>query len=57
MLLQETQWFVLHIAEAVGNQSLSRFGESFKCRFGLTPTELRQMHLTNSGESLTDSCE
>ncbi len=41
-LLLETTQAIGQIADAVGYQSQSRFGERFKIRFGLTPSELRR---------------
>lgn len=41
-LLQSTQWPISQIALACGYQSQSRFGERFKQKFGLTPSELRK---------------
>jgi len=41
-LLLETIHPIGQVAEAVGYQSQSRFGERFKRRFGMTPTELRR---------------
>ncbi|OUS23808.1 hypothetical protein A9Q99_27650 [Gammaproteobacteria bacterium 45_16_T64] len=55
-LLQETNWPIGQIAETVGYQSQSRFGERFKRRFSMTPRELRQtrqLGLSESGERLT----
>lgn len=51
-LLQETFWSIGRVAEAVGYQSQSRFGERFKTRFGVTPSELRRTHAGDSGETL-----
>ncbi len=50
-LLQETYWPVSRIAQTVGYQSQSRFGERFKQRFGMTPTELRRTRFTEKGEN------
>ena len=52
-LLQETYLPIGHVADAVGYQSQSRFGERFKRRFGMTPSELRRTRGTDTGESLT----
>ncbi len=41
-LLQSTPWPISQIALACGYQSQSRFGERFKQKFGLTPSELRK---------------
>ncbi|MFV2058954.1 MAG: helix-turn-helix transcriptional regulator, partial [Thiohalomonadales bacterium] len=41
-LLLETVHPIGQVADAVGYQSQSRFGERFKRRFGMTPTELRR---------------
>jgi len=41
-LLLETTQPVGQVADAAGYQSQSRFGERFKLRFGMTPTELRR---------------
>ncbi len=41
LLLESTQ-SIGQIADAVGYQSQSRFGERFKRHFGMTPTELRR---------------
>lgn len=40
-LLSETQDSIALVSVSVGYKSQSRFGERFKLRFGLTPTELR----------------
>jgi AraC-like DNA-binding protein len=44
-LIQTTKLPVLNIAEQCGYQSQSRFTESFKKRFGITPLKLRKTHL------------
>lgn len=41
-LLLETAHPIGQVADAAGYQSQSRFGERFKRRFGMTPTELRR---------------
>lgn len=41
-LLLETMRSIGQVADAVGYQSQSRFGERFKRRFGMTPSELRK---------------
>ena len=41
-LLLETTQAIGQVADAVGYQSQSRFGERFKIRFGLTPSDLRR---------------
>jgi AraC-like DNA-binding protein len=41
-MLLESMLSIGQIAEAVGYQSQSRFGERFKRHFGMTPTELRR---------------
>lgn len=41
-MILETTRSIGQIADAVGYQSQSRYGERFKKRFGMTPTELRQ---------------
>ncbi len=41
-LLLETTQTIGQVADAVGYQSQSRFGERFKTRFGLTPSDLRR---------------
>ncbi|HBK55011.1 MAG TPA: hypothetical protein DDZ76_01785 [Xanthomonadales bacterium] len=41
-LLQQTYLQIGTIAERVGYQSQSRFGERFKRRFGITPSDLRR---------------
>jgi len=50
-LLQETYWPVGRIAQTVGYQSQSRFGERFKQRFGMTPTELRRTRFAENREN------
>jgi len=40
-MLQESNWTITRVAQAVGYDSASRFSERFSLRFGLTPTELR----------------
>lgn len=55
-LLQETNWPIGQVSETVGYQSQSRFGERFKRRFGMTPSELRHTRagkMNVSGESVT----
>jgi len=47
-LLQETFWPIVQVAEAVGYQSQSRFGERFKFRFGMTPSELRRTRVAEN---------
>lgn len=44
-LVQTTKLPILTIAEQCGYQSQSRFTESFKKRFGITPIKLRKTHL------------
>ncbi len=44
-LIQTTKLPILTIAEQCGYQSQSRFTESFKKRFGITPLKLRKTHL------------
>ena len=51
-LLLETNWPIGRVADAVGYQSQSRFGERFKRRFGMTPSELRFTRIEDSGEKL-----
>jgi len=41
-MILETQHSIGQVAIAVGYQSQSRFGERFKRRFGMTPTDLRR---------------
>ncbi len=50
-LLFETSWPIGRIAEAVGYQSQSRFGERIKARFGMTPSEIRNT-MDESGEQM-----
>jgi AraC-like DNA-binding protein len=40
-MLQESNWTITRVAQAVGYDSASRFSERFALRFGLSPTELR----------------
>lgn len=40
-MIQESQWPIGRIADAVGYRSPSRFSERFKRRFGMTPRDLR----------------
>ncbi len=44
-LIQTTKLPILIVAEQCGYQSQSRFTESFKKRFGITPIKLRKTHL------------
>lgn len=44
-LLQQTYLQIGAIAERVGYQSQSRFGERFKRRFGVTPSDLRRTRI------------
>lgn len=41
-LLRKTDWKVGRISQEVGYQSQSRFGERFKLRYGVKPSELRK---------------
>lgn len=45
-LLQQTYLQIGAIAERVGYQSQSRFGERFKRRFGVTPSDLRRTRVS-----------
>ncbi|GAB4199439.1 MAG: helix-turn-helix transcriptional regulator [Wenzhouxiangellaceae bacterium] len=54
-LLQQTYLQIGNIAEAVGYQSQSRFGERFKRRFGLTPSELRRTRVGITSENVPSS--
>ena len=56
-LLLETMWPIGQVADAVGYQSQSRFGERFKRRFGMTPSELRATRVKDCGENLLVSGE
>ena len=56
-LILETSWSIGRIAEAVGYQSQSRFGERFKQRFGTTPSALRRTQSVVSGEKLASGGE
>ena len=56
-LLLETMWPISRVADAVGYHSQSRFGERFKRRFGMTPTELRATRIEGRGEKLLVSSE
>lgn len=51
-LLMETPWSIGRVADSVGYQSQSRFGERFKQRFGTTPTELKRTRLADNREML-----
>jgi len=51
-LVQETYWTIGKIADAVGYQSQSRFGERFKRRFGMTPSELRRTRVSGQGNNV-----
>ncbi|NOY71406.1 MAG: AraC family transcriptional regulator [Gammaproteobacteria bacterium] len=46
-LIMETFKPISDVADAVGYRSQSRFGERFKRRFGLTPSELRRTRIPN----------
>ncbi len=52
-LLQQTYLQIGTIAEKVGYQSQSRFGERFKRRFGLTPSDLRRTRLGDAESTLS----
>lgn len=56
-LVMETFKPIGDVADAVGYQSQSRFGERFKRRFGLSPSELRRTRMPDGGETLTVSGE
>lgn len=56
-LVMETFKSIGDVADAVGYQSQSRFGERFKRRFGLSPSELRRTRMPDGGETLAVSGE